>query len=144
MAAACGLQVRRPTLPSAPSFIMPDPCSDPAPPLRLYGLPNCDTVRRARAWLAARGRAHEFHDFKRAGLPVEHLDDWIAAVGWQRLLNRQGTTWRRLDEATRGSVVDAASARTLMQAQPSVIKRPGVEWPSGVTVGFDPADWSGR
>ena len=111
----------------------------------LYGIPNCDTVKRARAWLHERGQAHEFHDFKKAGVPPARLDAWIAAVGWERLLNRQGTTWRKLDEATRSGITDAASAHALMQASPSLIKRPVVEWPGGaISVGFDAEDWSAR
>jgi len=112
-------------------------------PIRLYGIPNCDTVKRARAWLAAQGRPHEFHDFKKAGVPAERLDAWLAAAGWQRLVNRAGNTWRKLDAATQGAVVDAVSARALMLAQASVIKRPVVEWPDGrITVGFDAARWA--
>jgi Spx/MgsR family transcriptional regulator len=114
-------------------------------PIRLYGIPNCDTVKRARAWLAAQGREAVFHDFKRQGVPEAELQDWIAALGWERLLNRQGTTWRKLDPATQAAVVDAASAAALMTAQPSVIRRPVVRWPDGAaTVGFDAADWANR
>jgi Spx/MgsR family transcriptional regulator len=109
--------------------------------MKLYGIPNCDTVKRARAWLAERGQAHEFHDFKKQGVPADRLDAWLQAVGWERLLNRQGTTWRRLDDATRAAVVDGASARALMLAQPGVIKRPVVDWGGTFTVGFDPAQW---
>ena len=106
--------------------------------MTLYGIPNCDTVKRARAWLAEQGIAHEFHDFKKAGVPEARLDAWLAAVGWETLLNRQGTTWRKLPDATREAVIDAASARAVMLAHPSAIKRPVVEWPDGrVTVGFD-------
>ena len=109
----------------------------------LYGIPNCDTVKRARAWLAGQGVEARFHDFKKAGVPPERLDAWLAALGWERLLNRQGTTWRKLDEARRAAVQDAASARALMLVQPSVIKRPVVEWGGGrITVGFDPALWA--
>jgi Spx/MgsR family transcriptional regulator len=111
----------------------------------LYGIPKCDSVKRARAWLAAQGAAVQFHDFKKAGVPAQRLDAWLAAVGWQRLLNRQGTTWRKLDAAVQAAVVDAASARALMLAQASVIKRPVVEWPDGaITVGFDDADFARR
>ena len=109
----------------------------------VYGIPNCDTVKRARAWLAEQRTAHDFHDFKKAGVPVARLDAWLDAVGWQKLLNRQGTTWRKLDEATRNGVVDAATARAVMLAQPSTIKRPVVEWPDGrISVGFDAAGWA--
>jgi Spx/MgsR family transcriptional regulator len=114
-------------------------------PITVYGIPNCDTVKRARAWLNERGMPHAFHDFKKAGVPPERLGAWMAAVGWERLLNRQGTTWRKLDEATKAQVTDAASARALMLAQPSVIKRPVVEWGEGeATVGFDAQAWATR
>ena len=111
----------------------------------LYGIPNCDTVKKARAWLVSQGLAHSFHDFKKAGVPPDRLAAWEAALGWPKLLNRQGTTWRKLDEASRHAVVDAARASALMRAQPSVIKRPVVAWPDGgVTVGFDLAEFSRR
>ena len=114
-------------------------------PITLYGIPNCDTVKKARAFLAERGDAVAFHDFKKAGVPPVQLDAWMKAAGWERLLNRQGTTWRKLDEAQREATVDAASARRLMLEQPSVIKRPVVEWSDGaVTVGFDAAAWAAR
>ena len=104
----------------------------------LFGIPNCDTVKRARAWLAGQGAVVEFHDFKRRGVPSELLDAWCTALGWERLLNRKGTTWRGLDDAQRAAVVDAASAKALMQSQPSVIKRPVVAWPDGrITVGVE-------
>jgi Spx/MgsR family transcriptional regulator len=113
--------------------------------ITLYGIPNCDTVKRARAFLAGRGATVNFHDFKKAGVPADRLAAWIASAGWQRVLNRQGTTWRKLDDATKAGVTDAASATTLMLAQPSVIKRPVVEWPDGaITVGFDEADFAAR
>ncbi|HZF79976.1 MAG TPA: ArsC/Spx/MgsR family protein, partial [Rubrivivax sp.] len=104
----------------------------------------CDTVKRARAWLAANGRAHEFVDFKKAGVPPNRLDAWLASVGWEALLNRKGTTWRKLSDAQRDGVVDAATARRLMLAEPSIVKRPVVEWDDGrITVGFDSASWDG-
>ena len=113
--------------------------------LIVYGIANCDTVKRARAWLAGCGAVVQFHDFKKAGVPADQLDGWIAAVGWQRLLNRQGSTWRKLDDGAKAAVVDAASARALMLAQASVIKRPVVAWPGGeITVGFDTDDFSRR
>ena len=109
----------------------------------VYGIPNCDTVKRARAWLAARGVAHQFHDFKKAGVPLERLDVWMAAAEWESLLNRRGTTWRQLDAGLQALVTDAAGAAALMQSQPSVIKRPVVEWASGeVTIGFDEPVWA--
>jgi Spx/MgsR family transcriptional regulator len=103
----------------------------------LYGISNCDTVKRARAWLEDRGVQHAFHDFKKAGVPGERMDHWIVALGWEALLNRQGTTWRKLPDAEKAAVVDAASARAAMMAHASLIRRPIVEWPSGdITIGF--------
>lgn len=110
--------------------------------LIVYGIPNCDTVKRARAWLGAQGLEHQFHDFKKQGVPETQLDLWIQTLGWEPLVNTRGTTWRKLDEATRASVSDAPSARALMLAQPSVIKRPVVQWADArLTVGFDEAAW---
>ncbi|RRD56878.1 ArsC family reductase [Comamonadaceae bacterium OH2545_COT-014] len=114
------------------------------PPV-LYGIPNCDTVKKARAWLGAQGITPVFHDFKKQGVPAGALAHWVQALGWEKLLNRQGTTWRRLDAATQATVQDAASAMRLMQAQPSLIKRPVAAWPDGsVTAGFAEADWRAR
>lgn len=112
--------------------------------ITLYGIPNCDTVKKARAWLADQGVEHQFHDIKKQGVPEAALDQWLSAVGWDVLVNRKGTTWRKLDEAARNAVVDVASARILMLAQPSVIKRPVVAWPGGITVGFDAVAWQRR
>jgi arsenate reductase len=108
----------------------------------LYGIPNCDTVKKARAWLDERGAAYRFHDFKKHGVPVDRLDGWIAQLDWEKLVNRAGTTWRKLDAAAQAGVKDPASAKALMQAQPSVIKRPVVEWGERTTVGFDEAAWT--
>ena len=111
-------------------------------PITLYGIPNCDTVRKARAWLAEQQVEVLFHDFKKQGVPEARLDHWLATAGWEKLLNRQGTTWRKLDAATQAAVTDARSARALMLAQASVIKRPVVEWSAqDVSVGFDAASW---
>jgi len=109
----------------------------------LYGITNCDTVKRARAWLNEHGVAYRFHDFKKEGVPEDELDQWLRAPGWEALVNRRGTTWRRLDDETRASVVDAASARAALLANPSLIKRPVVNWgpQHGVSTGFDAAQW---
>jgi arsenate reductase (glutaredoxin) len=112
--------------------------------ITLYGIPNCDTVKKARAWLTEHGVEHTFHDFKKQGVPDAALDHWLAAVGWETVLNRKGTSWRQIDEATRAAVTDAAAARAVMLAQPSTIKRPVVEWADGVTVGFKAEDWAAR
>ena len=111
----------------------------------LYGIPNCDTVKRARDWLATHGVEYRFHDFKKQGVPADRLAAWVAAAGWERVLNRKNTTWRKLPQAQQAAVVDPASAQSLMREQASVIKRPVVEWGDGrITVGFDEADWAQR
>jgi Spx/MgsR family transcriptional regulator len=109
--------------------------------ITVYGIPNCDTVKKARAWLNERGVVCVFHDFKKQGVPPDRLDAWLAELGWQTVLNRKGTTWRKLDTVTQAGVVDVASAKTLMLAQASVIKRPVVEWGGRLTVGFDSVQW---
>ena len=113
--------------------------------ITLYGIPNCDTVKKARAWLQANGSDVQFVDFKKGGVPPQRLDAWLVSVGWETLLNRKGTTWRKLDDGVRTAVVDAASARRLMIDQPSLIKRPVVEWGDArISVGFDATDWAKR
>ena len=111
-------------------------------PITVYGIANCDSVKKSRAWLADQGLGYQFHDFRKQGLGPEQLDRWLAQVGWERLLNRQGTTWRRLDDAVRASVTGPDVARGLMLAQPSLVKRPVVEWNDGLTVGYDPQHWA--
>jgi arsenate reductase (glutaredoxin) len=109
----------------------------------VYGIPNCDTVKRARAWLAEQGLEYRFHDFKKAGVPPQRLDAWLASPDADKLLNRQGSTWRKLDAAAQAAAGNAADARALMLAQPSIIKRPVVEWGDGcITVGFDAGRWA--
>jgi arsenate reductase len=116
--------------------------------ITLYGITNCDSVKKARTWLDSQGLPYQFHDFKKAGVPPDQLPRWIEALGWEVVINRKGTTWRGLDEATRAGVTDAASAQALAMANASLIKRPIVEWDAshggGVTAGFDAAAWAGR
>ena len=107
----------------------------------VYGIANCDTVKKARVWLTEHGVDYTFHDYKKQGVPAHLLGDWMAQLGWEKLVNRQGTTWRKLDVATQSAVVDATSAKALMLANPSVIKRPVVDWGGTRTVGFVPAQW---
>jgi len=120
--------------------------SKPPHTITVYGIPNCDTVKKARAWLTAQGADYRFHDFKKQGVPADRLSAWQQAVGWEKLVNRQGTTWRKLPPITQSQVQDAASARALLLEHASVIKRPVVEWddsvPSFVTVGFDESTWN--
>ncbi len=108
--------------------------------IELYGIPNCDTVRKARAWLDARGVAYAFHDYKKEGAAPARLAAWSEAVGWEALLNRRGTTFRGLSEGAK-SGIDQAKALALMAAHPSLIKRPVVEHARGVLVGFDAGEW---
>jgi len=113
--------------------------------LTLYGIPNCDTVKKARAWAAAAGLEVAFHDYRKQGVP-EALADWVEARGWETLLNRAGTTFRALPEADKTGL-DAAKAIPLMRAQPAMIKRPVLEGqaPSGapvLLVGFKPELWA--
>ena len=111
----------------------------------VYGIPNCDTVKKARTWLTSHSLAYEFHDFKKQGVPAERLPAWSEAVGIGKLLNRQGTTWRKLDADAQASAADTSGAQALMLANPSVIKRPVVEWQGAggpVTIGFDAALWA--
>lgn len=108
----------------------------------LYGIPNCDTVKKARAWLAGRGVEVVFHDYKKQGVPEAQLRGWVKALGWEALLNRKGSTWRKLDPARQAAVTDAASAITLMLEQPSVIRRPVLLRGEALRVGFEADDWS--
>ncbi len=112
--------------------------------LLLYGIPNCDTVRKARAWLRERGVEYAFHDLRKEGLDRSLLARWEAIVGWERLLNRRGITWRRLPPERREGV-DREHALALLEEHPTLVKRPVTEWPDGtVTVGFDADDWTAR
>lgn len=112
----------------------------------LYGIPNCDTVRKARAWCNTHGVAVQFHDFKKAGVPEHALEQWLQALGPEALVNKRGTTWRQLDEASRAAANDSKRISELLQAHPSVIKRPVVDWGEHAkprfTVGFDAEAWS--
>ncbi len=106
--------------------------------LVVYGIANCDTVRRVRRELDAAGLRHRFHDFRKDGLGVEQLDHWLGRVGWETLLNRRGTTWRKLPVDARDAI-DAARARELMLDHPSLIRRPVIEHAGEVLVGPDAA-----
>lgn len=108
------------------------------PSITLYGLSNCDTVKKARAWLAGQGVEYTFVDFKKSGVPEDRLPVWAEAAGWDKLINRQGTTWRQLDAADQLTASGPEGAQKLALAMPSIIKRPVVEWADGcVTVGFN-------
>ena len=104
--------------------------------LTVYGIKNCDTMKKAFAWLAANGVAYEFVDYKKAGLVSTHLADWNRRAGWKTLLNTRGLTWRRLTEAERADV-DEAKSLALMAANPTLIKRPLIDDGDALHVGFD-------
>ena len=110
-------------------------------PLTLYGIPNCDTVKKARVWLDQAGVAYRFHNYKTDGVDTGHLRDWVARLGWEVLLNRAGTTLRKLPEADRTDL-DADKAIALMLANPSAIKRPVLEGDGILLVGFKPEAWA--
>jgi len=105
--------------------------------ITLYGIRNCDTMKKARAWLDGCGIEYAFHDYKTAGIDRARLERWCAAVGWQTLLNRAGTTFRKLPEAGKNAL-DESKALDLMLAQPSLIKRPVMEQDGRIVVGFKP------
>ena len=107
----------------------------------LYGIPNCDTVKKARKWLDAQGIAYTFHDYKKTGADPAKLTAWVDAKGWETVLNRAGTTFRKLPDADREGL-DAGKAVALMAAHTSTIKRPVVEYPGGLLVGFKEPEWA--
>ncbi|WP_022680165.1 arsenate reductase [Sandarakinorhabdus limnophila] len=109
--------------------------------LQLYGIPNCDTVKKARTFLTAAGVAHDFHDYKKAGVPSDALARWVARWGWEAVLNRAGTTFKALPDADKQGL-DAGKAMALMLANPSMIKRPIVEGEGVALIGFKPDAWS--
>jgi len=108
--------------------------------ITLYGIPNCDTVKKARKWLDAKGIDHAFHDYKKQGADAGKLAEWCDKAGWEKVLNRAGTTFRKLPDADKDGI-DAAKAVRIMEANPSCIKRPVVEHKGGLLVGFKEAEW---
>lgn len=105
----------------------------------LYGIPNCDTVKKARTWLEQNGIAYTFHDFKKAGLTSALVDGWLKQVEWEVLVNRRGTTWRALADERKAAITDATNAAALMLESPSIIKRPVLECQGATHVGFSDA-----
>jgi len=108
--------------------------------IEFYGIPNCDTVKKARTWLEGKGIAYAFHDYKKEGADKAKLAAWCKAAGWETLLNRAGTMFKKLPDADKTGL-DEARAIALMLATPSMIKRPVVEHPKGLLVGFKPDQW---
>lgn len=109
--------------------------------LTVYGIPNCDTVKKARVWLEARGIAYTFHDYKKQGADPARIAGWVAQAGLDKVLNKAGTTFRKLDDAVKADL-DEGKAVALMAEHTSTIKRPIVEYPGGLLVGFKDAEWA--
>lgn len=109
--------------------------------MNLYGIPNCDTMKKARTWLASHGVDYEFHDYKVSGVSRETLVEWAKVVGWETLLNRAGTTFRKLPDRAKEHL-DERKAITLMLEQPSMIKRPVLVRGKTLLVGFSPEKYS--
>ena len=109
--------------------------------LTVYGIPNCNTVKKARVWLESQGLAYDFHDYKKLGAEADKLKAWCAALGWEQVLNRAGTTFRKLPDADKADL-DQDKAVMLMAANPSCIKRPILEHSGGLLVGFKDAEWA--
>lgn len=103
--------------------------------ITLYGIPNCDTMKKARTWLDKHNIEYAFHDYKKQGVPAEELKKWVAQLGWETVLNRKGTTWRKLDQATRDNI-NQSSAIKLMIENPSTIKRPILNADGKLLAGF--------
>ncbi len=108
--------------------------------IHFYGIPNCDTVKKARKWLDAKGLAYQFHDYKKEGADQDKLTAWVDDAGWETVLNRRGTTFRQLSDADKTDI-DAAKAVQIMAEHPSTIKRPVVEYSGGLLVGFNESEW---
>lgn len=105
--------------------------------LTLYGIKACDTMKKARTWLDEQGKAYNFHDYKSAGIDQAHLEQWCNEHGWEKVLNRAGTTFRKLDDASKADL-DQTKAIALMLAQPSMIKRPVLDLGQRTVIGFKP------
>jgi Spx/MgsR family transcriptional regulator len=116
--------------------------------IAVFGISNCDTVKKARSWLTEQGYDHVFHDFKKQGLPEQALDRWLNVAGWEKVLNRKGTSWRKLTPEEQASVKSADTAKPFFLANPSLIKRPVIEWHQNkvveMTIGFQPEVWLAR
>lgn len=110
--------------------------------IHLYGIPNCDTVKKARVWLDRQGKAYTFHDYKKEGADPERLSAWVAATGLDAVVNRKGTTFRALSDDDKARAADSHAAVALLVQHPSIIKRPIVEYPGGILVGFKEDEWS--
>lgn len=105
--------------------------------MKVYGIPNCNTVKKTLDWLKLNQVDYEFHDFKKLGISESKLREWADKLGWEALINKRGTTWKKLEPDVQNSIVSPEAAFILMQEKPSLIKRPVVESPDGLLAGFD-------
>ena len=105
--------------------------------LKIYGIPNCDTMKKAFDWLKARGVAYDFHDYKQSGIDTAHLKAWVKQVGWEKVLNKTSTTFKALPDSDKQDLTETKAIK-LMIAQPSMIKRPVIETGGKVLTGFKP------
>jgi Spx/MgsR family transcriptional regulator len=134
----------------SPPAALPKPCGALLKPqkrtlamtITVYGIPNCDTVKKARTWLEGQGMAYAFHDYKKQGADPARIAGWCAAAGLDKVLNRAGTTFRKLTDGDKAAAGSLDGAVALMTAQPSLIKRPIVEHPAGLLIGFKEAEWA--
>ena len=105
--------------------------------MKVYGIPNCDTVKKSTTWLKDNGIEYEFHNFKKEGITESKLKEWAAQIGWEAIINKKSSTWRDLDQETKDSITTAKAAFKLIQEKTSLIKRPVVESNKGILQGFD-------
>ena len=110
--------------------------------MKVYGIKNCDTVKKALTWLEKNRIPYEFHDYKKLGISPQKLEEWSAQLGWDRLLNKRGTTWKKLDPDTQNSIRTKEDAFMLMQEKTSIIKRPLIEDANNLLLGFDEAEYT--
>lgn len=104
--------------------------------IKIYGIPNCDTMKKARRWLQANAIEYDFHDYKKLGVPEKNLKNWVKQTGWETILNKRGTTWRKLDDDLKDNIDEAAAIQVMLN-NPSIIKRPILESGKLLLIGFD-------
>lgn len=109
--------------------------------IKIYGIPNCDTMKKARRWLHDNGVEYEFHDYKKLGVPEKELKSWVGQAGWEGVLNKRGTTWRKLDDSVKHSIDDTSAIQIMLQ-HPSIIKRPVLASGNTLLIGFDQNEYS--
>ena len=108
--------------------------------ITIYGIPNCDTMKKARRWLDDNGVEYTFHDYKKLGVPEQRLTCWVERTGWEAVLNKRGTTWRKLDDSVKNRIDEQAAIRIMLD-NPSIIKRPVLEAGEMLLIGFKPDDY---